>query len=108
MQRFPVDQIRAHPGQLSFGKLRETTVQCQSNGAIENAVADEFEALVMIRAETAVGQSLAEQLRLPEVVTQRRKPVAGHRGRRAYLVAVASNSRSKLTLPTRWSVLVHA
>ena len=100
MQRLLVDQIRAHPGQISLRNLREATIQGQGDRAIEHAVADEFETLVVIRAETAVGQSQAEQLRLPEVVTEGREPVAGHRDKRAYLVAVASNSSSKLTLPT--------
>jgi hypothetical protein len=62
----------------------------------------------VFRAEAAVGQSLAEQPRLPEIVTERGEPVAGHRDKRVYLLAVASNSSSKLTLPTRCSVLVQA
>src|ERR1700681_3547824 len=106
MQRLLVDEIRAHPGQVSLRDLREATVSADADGAIEHAVADEFETLVVFRAEAAVGQSLAEQLRLPEIVTERREPVAGHRDKRVYLVAVASNSSSKLTLPTRGSVLV--
>ena len=39
--------------------------------AIEHAVADEFEALVVIRAEAAVRQRLAQQFRLAKGVTER-------------------------------------
>src|ERR1700687_1084866 len=101
MQRLLVDQVRAHPGQISLRNPRDATIQGQRDRTIEHAVADEFETLVVIRAETAVGQSQAKQFRLPEVVTERREPVDGHRGKRVYLVAVASNSSNKLTLPTR-------
>ena len=56
VQRILTHQIRPQAGKIPFGKSRVTLVQRQGNHAVEDAVADEFQALVVGNAEAAVRQ----------------------------------------------------
>ena len=54
MQGLLAHQLRAQPRQVSLGKLVEAFEQLRCNDAVENAVAQELQALVVKRAVTAV------------------------------------------------------
>ena len=71
VQGVPVDKIGAKARKLAFGQLRKSLIQRHGNHAIEDAVPDELEALVLIRAEAAMRQRLAQQFRTTKSVTER-------------------------------------
>ena len=70
MQRRLADQICPHTRKLTFGKFRKFVVQCKRYGAVENAVADKFEALVVRRTEATMCQCLTQQAGLAKGVTE--------------------------------------
>jgi hypothetical protein len=53
-----VHERGAKPREVAFGKLREALVEERGDGAVEQAVAEEFEALVVDGAVAAVGEGL--------------------------------------------------
>jgi hypothetical protein len=71
-QRFFAHQARAQLGQPAFGELREARVELVGHGASEDAVAQEFEPLVVRRAEAAVGQRLLKEAGVGEPVPEAR------------------------------------
>ena len=77
-QRLAIDETRAHARQLAFGNLRKPPVEDRGDRAVQHRVADELEPLVVLRAEAAVRERLAQQLRAAERVTQ---PVTQRVGR---------------------------
>src|SRR6266851_3163776 len=54
MQGLLAHELRSQPRQISLGKLAEAFEQLGCNDAVENAVAQELQALVVKRAVTAV------------------------------------------------------
>src|SRR5690242_20168737 len=62
VQRLLAHQARAQPRQVPLGQAAESLVQLRRNDAIEDAVAQELEPLVVRRAVTAMRQSLREEL----------------------------------------------
>src|SRR6185503_4278119 len=69
MQGFLAYQVRAQPRQVSLGKLAEVLEELGRDHAVENAVAEELQPLVVRRAMAAVGESLREQLRPGKTVS---------------------------------------
>jgi hypothetical protein len=94
MQRLAVDEIRAQPRQITLGKMRKSPVKHQSDGAVEHAVADEFQPLVVLGRKTPVREREAQQLRAAKGVTERGAFPS-------YLLADALKSSRRLTLPNR-------
>ena len=75
-QRALVDQIGAQPRQFAFAELGEAVVEHARHGVVQDAVANEFKAFVIGGAVAAVGQRLAQQLRLAKRMAQpARQPV---------------------------------
>jgi len=70
MQRWLADQIRAHTRQLPFGQLRKFVVERQRDGAVEHAITDKFETLIMRRTKTSMCQRFAQQTRFAKGVTE--------------------------------------
>ena len=60
----------ARARQLAFVGVREALVERERDDAIQDRVADELEALVVMRAMAAMRQRLREQVRRAEVVAQ--------------------------------------
>ncbi len=69
-QRLLIHQSRAQAGQVTFGQCGEMLEQQAGNDEIQQSVAEEFQALVMRHAVTAMGQRLLKQRRIAELVTQ--------------------------------------
>ena len=63
-------------GQLAFGQLRKALVELVGDRAVEHAVAEELEPLVVVRAVAAMGQRLREQARVGEPVPSRSRAAA--------------------------------
>ena len=63
-------QARAQARQLAFPEVREPVVELGGDDAVEHAVAEELEPLVVGRAVAAVGQRLREQSGVPKPVAQ--------------------------------------
>lgn len=63
-------EVRPHPGQLSLRQVGKALEQGEGDHAIQHAVADELEPLIVRLAETAVRQSLAQAARFDENVTE--------------------------------------
>ena len=63
-------QVCAQPGQLAFGKLREAGVELVGDRATEDAVAEEFQPLVVVRSVAAVRQRPLEETRVGERVAE--------------------------------------
>ena len=63
-------QVCAQPGELAFGKLREAGVELVGDRATEDAVAEEFQPLVVVRSVAAVRQRPLEQTRVGERVAE--------------------------------------
>ena len=63
-ERLLVDEVRAQPRELAFGQLRKLVVELERDDAVQHAVAEELQPLVVGRAVAAVGQRAAQQLRL--------------------------------------------
>src|SRR5208282_4244781 len=59
VQRIAIDEACAHPRQVALGQLREAVIEHECDGAIEHAIADEFEPFVMIGGEAAMRKRLA-------------------------------------------------
>jgi hypothetical protein len=60
MQRILVDQIGAQTRQTAFRLVGKTLVEHQTDDAVEHAIAEKFEPLVVARAEAAMRQRLME------------------------------------------------
>ncbi len=100
-ERVLVDETGAQARELTLRHVWIAAEQRRGDHAVEYRIADELQSLVVGGAKAAMSQGLLQQLRAKEDMAQR---IAGfERHRYAYFVAVASNSSSKLTLPTRWS-----
>ncbi len=65
------DQIGAQTRQIAFGQLRKPLVKQNGDDAVEDAVTDEFEPLVMGSAMAAMGQRRVQQLLIAELVPER-------------------------------------
>ena len=104
MQRVAVDQPRAHPRQVTLGHSREALVEQKRDRAVEHAVADELESLVVFGREAAMRERLMQQLRMAKNVAERyRACVPSH----SYLLAEAWKSSRMLALPMSGRVLLH-
>jgi hypothetical protein len=71
-ERLLAHQARAQLGQLAFGELREARVELVGDRAAEDAVTEEFEPLVVVRAVAAMRQRLLEEPCVCELVSQQR------------------------------------
>jgi hypothetical protein len=69
-ERRLVHEPGAQPREIAFGKLRETLVEERGDDAVEEAVAEELQALVVRSAEAAVRDRLAREIRRGEAVPQ--------------------------------------
>ena len=67
-ERLLVDEVRPEPRQLAFGQLRKFVIELERDSAIHDAVAEEFEALVVGGAVAAVRQRTTQQFRLAEAM----------------------------------------
>ena len=65
-KRLLVDQVGAQPRQLAFGQRGKPLIEFERHDAIEHAVAEKLEALVVGRAVAAVGQRLPQQFGVGE------------------------------------------
>jgi hypothetical protein len=75
-QRFLAHQPGAQAGELAFRHLRKARVQLVGHGAAQHAVAEELQALVVVRAVAAMRERLLGQRRCAEAV-----PEPGFEGR---------------------------
>ena len=64
MQGVLIDQIGAQAGQAAFRLYRKALIKHQSDDAIEYAIAQELQSLVVASAETAMRQRLIQQFAL--------------------------------------------
>src|SRR2546427_238294 len=79
-----LNQLRAQPRQLSLGKLGEALEQLGRDDAVENAVAQELQALVVKRAVAAVRECPRQELGAGKTVSDmllKTLPVHGSRRR---------------------------
>src|SRR6185295_11083325 len=67
---FLVHEVCAQSGQSALREARETFVQQGRDGTVEDGVAEKFEAFVVGRAVAAVGQRLAQETGVAELVTE--------------------------------------
>ena len=72
MQGWLADQVRTHPRELPLGQLWKFFVQDKRDSAVQDAVADEFKALIVWRAETSMRQRLAQQTRFAKGMAEGR------------------------------------
>ena len=70
MQGWLADQVRIASSSCPSGNSGNF-VQGKRDGAVQDAVADEFKALVVRRAETSMRQRLAQQTRFAKAVWPR-------------------------------------
>jgi hypothetical protein len=70
VQGLLLDQVGAQARQVAFGQVVEAFVQDRGDDAVQDRIAEEFEALVMQTAVATVGQRLLQQAGFPERVTQ--------------------------------------
>jgi len=63
MQSILADEVGTQAGQIALGASTEALVELGRGNAIENAVAQKFEPLIVRRPVAAVGQGLMEQFR---------------------------------------------
>src|SRR5256885_1972041 len=89
-QAFTPHELRAKAGQTAFGELREALEQLLGDGAAEQAVADEFQPLVVVGGEAAMRERLLEELGPPEAIAEpaferrrQARPTGLRRGRRS-------------------------
>ena len=97
-ERGLVHELRAQAREVAFGKLREAFVEERGDRAVEQAVAEEFEALVVRRAEAAVRERPARRCagsakRWPRPRSRRARPSGAQRAGGIYLAVVATKSR---------------
>ena len=69
-ERLRAHEHRAQLGQLAFGKLGEALVELVRDGAAKDAVAQEFQPLVVVRPVAAVRERPFEQARVAEAVAE--------------------------------------
>src|SRR5574340_634234 len=65
-----LDQMRAQPAKIPLGQARIKLVEAAGDDAVEHAVPEKFQTLVMRGPEAAVRQGLAQQLDRGEFVTE--------------------------------------
>ncbi len=70
-QGLAVDERRPQPGQSPLVGIGMRVVQQSRDAAIENGIAEELEALIVIRAGAPVGQCRMAQRRLHERIAER-------------------------------------
>src|SRR5882724_9133721 len=68
MERLLSNEMRPQPGQFSFRQRAEAIEQLCRDHAVEHAIAEELQALVVMRPVTAVREGLGEQSRLGKVI----------------------------------------
>ena len=102
MQRLLAHQVGAQARQIALPEAGEPAVELGGDDAIEDAVAEELEALVVGRAVAAVRQRLREQRGCAKPVTQARlQGLVLHINRRAVVLVgllEPAKSISMLTL----------
>ena len=90
-----VHQVGAQARQLAFAQLAKLVVEHARHGVIQNAVADEFKALVIGRTVTAVRQRLTQELRLAKRMAQPAGQPVKVEGMGHCLSALACKSKGK-------------
>ncbi len=63
-------EVRPHAGQVALVGAGEPLVEQGGDGSLEDGVAEEFEALVVVRAEAAVRERAGQQAGLGEAVAE--------------------------------------
>jgi hypothetical protein len=64
-------EARAQSRELAFGQIRKLAIQLKGHSTVDDAVAQEFEALIMDAAETAMGERPEQEVWVFELVSDR-------------------------------------
>ena len=85
-------QFRAHAREVSFRQTLKPLKQKAGNTEIEDRIAQELQAFIVICAEAPVGQCLYQQARVTETVSDtglqtRQRSVRGHLDRPTYFIS---------------------
>lgn len=99
MERRLTHEVRAHARKLPFRQIGKLVKKRKRDGAVQHAIANELQSLIVWRTETAVRQRLTQQARLAKRVSkggfETQRQAADYR----LLVAEASKSKRRLVLP---------
>jgi hypothetical protein len=70
VERLLLDEIRAQPGEIAFGKLAELPVEQRGHCTIQHRVAEKLQPLVVGLPEAAVRERLAQQAGIAKAMTE--------------------------------------